>query len=519
MPGLFDFNVAIGRGAHPAGGAFTCAEDLLSEMDRLGIAEALVYHRAAAEADVELGNRLLLEQIEGHSNLHACWVMAPSALGDLPSPSQWVRDAVEHNVRAVRLTPGHSLYSVAGWSLDPLASALAEARLPLIVDFGRRHWSERTTPWDDIKTLCNRHRGLSVVLEGVTVGESRNAIALAEAASNFHIETHCFSVPDLYRLAGEAGVSRQLVFGTGMPVCAGECAVEMLRRADLDSAAMLVLSSGNARRVLDVEGPLPNAQTPAPFDTPLVDMHAHYGSWERTISTVKRPGDIVASMDRCGIEMMVGSSFAAIHGEMRAGNAQAAEIVSAYPDRLFAYCAVNPHWGDEVKDEIGRCFEETSGFVGFKFHCGLHAADLDHPGYVPALEYAHAHKLPVLVHGGGGWDTVPAQYPNASFILAHACAWDGVSQEGAATFAMARDVSNIYLDVAGSAAHRGALRALIDLIGVDNILFGSDFPMFDLAYEAGRVTLSTLSDAEKHAVGRANALRLFTRLPRRPAST
>ena len=98
---LLDFNVALGRSASPVGGSFDDAQQLLGEMRRLGIDEALVYHYLAAEGDVLLGNRLLLAELAGHPELHACWIVAPPVLGDLPAPAAWVDEAVAAGARLV----------------------------------------------------------------------------------------------------------------------------------------------------------------------------------------------------------------------------------------------------------------------------------------------------------------------------------------------------------------------------------------------------------------------------------
>ena len=68
MP-IFDLNVTLGRTASPAGASFETPEQLLAEMQRLRIDEALVCHAIALEADVEYGNALLIEQLRGHPNL------------------------------------------------------------------------------------------------------------------------------------------------------------------------------------------------------------------------------------------------------------------------------------------------------------------------------------------------------------------------------------------------------------------------------------------------------------------
>ncbi|MBN2308671.1 MAG: amidohydrolase family protein [Candidatus Hydrogenedentes bacterium] len=518
---FFDFNAAVGRGAHPAGGAFETGEALRAELSRLGISEALVCHRLAAEADVVKGNQLLLECIDGCPGLYPCWVMAPPALGDLPDPNAWVGEAVACGVRAVRMMPAHSLYTLADWCVGPVVDALHEAGLPLLLDFGTHHWSQRVIPWPDIKRLCERRPELAVVIVGPTVGATRDAVALLRRFPNLHIEMHRFAVPDGYQLLAREGLGGQLVFGTGLPTAAGECATYQCRCSGLEPAEQEAVASGNARRLLGLERPQAAIGSAASGDGApalpgvVIDAHAHFGSWERTISTVKEPEDIIASMDRCGVDVLIGSSFSSIHGEMEAGNRETADIIRGHPGRLYGFCGVNPHLTDRIQDELARCFEGDAAFVGLKFHCGLHAADLDHPGYVPALTYANEHALPVLVHGGGaGWKSVAAGFPRAPMIMAHACGWDGVSTAGRETHAIARDSDNVYVDVAGSAAHRGALRALVDLVGAGKVLFGSDFPMFDLGYELGRVASSELDEAERAAVCGGNALRVFGRLPR-----
>lgn len=513
---FLDFNVGLGR---PAGfrGGFESSQQLLDEMRRLGIAEALVYHLLAAEGDVQFGNRLLVDELRGHANLHPCWVMAPPALGDLPEPAAWVREASAAGVRAVRLFPRHSLYTLSDWCLAPLLSEIENAKLPLLLDFGEHHWSERVVPWDHVRELCFGHQRLSVVVIGCTVGGTRDAVALLRSLPNLYLECHAFNLPDGLGLLAREGLVSKLIFGAGMPARAGECVVWQTRKSGLKPDDADAVSGGNARRLLNATSQEPRSGAevlPMPrFHELVVDAHAHVGAWERTITSVRKPEDIVRSMDRCGIDKMIVSSFASIQGEMRPGNRQTEKILGQFPERLYGYAGVNPHYPEETAEELTYCFDNAENFVGLKFHCGLHGVPLHGSGYEPALCFANERELPVLVHGSGDdqWEEVAQRYPKASFILAHACAWDGRDPAGRETYLPFRDIENLYVDVAGSAAHRGALRALVDLVGVDKVLFGSDFPMFDLAFELGRVLLSELEPEEKKAICGGNATLLFFR--------
>jgi hypothetical protein len=510
----FDFSAALGRmAASPAG--FSSPAELKAELSRLGIHEALVYHQLAAEADVDFGNRQLSCAIEGEAGLYPCWVMTPPTLGDLPEPAAWVREAVAAGVRAVRVFPRHSLYSLGDWCCGPLCAALEAEGLPLILDFGERHWSERLVPWGEVRELCARYPRLPVVVTAVTTGEARDAVGMLRHAPNLHLECHAFSVPDVFRTLAREGLVSRLLFGTGLPARAGECAVEQAARSGLSPEELSALCAGNARRLLGLDPSSCDAEiSPAPTRGPVIDMHAHCGAWERTLTRIRAPEDFLGEMDRCAVQQMVVSSFAAIHGETPLGNAQTAEFVSAGEGRVFGYMVVNPHYPEETRADLRRYFEDEPGFVGLKVHCTLHGVQAQHPGYGEALEFASDQGLPVLVHGGGqdDWRGVAARHPGAPIIMAHGCLWNGFDSAGREQYAALRTVPNLYVDLAGSGVHRGALRVLVDLAGADKVLFASDFPMFDMAFALGRVVRSTLSPAEQTAICGGNARRLFRRI-------
>ena len=516
MP-IFDLNVTLGRTASPAGASFETPEQLLAEMQRLRIDEALVCHAIALEAYVEYGNALLIEQLRGHPNLYPCWVMAPPAFGDLPDAGAWVERARAAGVRAVRLAPKHSHYSLAAWCTGPLPGPLERARLPVLLDFGEHHWSQSPIPWNDVLDICRRFPELDVVVLGVSVGDTRNSHAALREAANLHLESHAFALPGLYGLMAREGWLERILFGTGMPRCAGENRVFLLLHSGLKQAGLTAASWRNAHRVLHIDAmPATDHLRREPVNWPkgaVLDIHAHYGSWEATSSPVNRPEDIVESMHRCGVHKLIGSSFTAIHGETRLGNEQTAHIVRKYPDFLFGYCVINPNFPGETAEELERCFDGAENFVGLKLHCGLHGKPVHDAGYAEALAYADEHALPVLVHAHGddNWTDTTQRYPNAPFIVAHACAWNGWEPEPP-VISLAGEIDNLYLDVAGSAAWRMGLARLVARTGVRKVLYGSDYPMFDLAFEIGRVAMADLSDLEKLAIGGGNAARLFTRL-------
>ncbi|MBM3290476.1 MAG: hypothetical protein FJY92_10015, partial [Candidatus Hydrogenedentes bacterium] len=365
------------------------------------------------------------------------------------------------------------------------------------------------------REVARAHPALPIVLVGANIGDVRPLSALLRELPNLHIETHAFIPPDALEQFAEAGLADRLLFGTGLPRRAAECAVGQLRAAAVGDDAFCAIAAGNAARLLRLDV-TPTWTTPAErrHGFEVIDVHAHIGSWERTTTPIKGPRAFLASMDRCGVAKMVFSSFTAIHGETRTGNDETARAIAQGEGRLFGYAVVNPNSPYESLTDLARLFDGPSGFVGLKLHCQLHGAQLHDAGYAECLAFADTHALPVLVHGGGEdrWDEVACAYPGANFIVAHACAWDGRAAAGRALYERVRTTPNLHVDVAGSAAHRGALQALIDLVGPEKILYGSDFPMFDLGFEVGRVAFAEVPCEQKRSILSENARRLFGRM-------
>ena len=72
---------------------------------------------------------------------------------------------------------------------------------------------------------------------------------------------------------------------------------------------------------------------------------------------------------------------------------------------------------------------------------------------------------------------------------------------------------NFYLDLSGTGLFRhGVLRALIDRVGVEKILFGTDYPICNPYMYVGGVGLDPLlTRQEKEAIFGTNARGLFAR--------
>jgi len=247
---LFDANCRLGPSDLTASGAPVTVPDLEQEMDRLGIAEALVYHASASGYDPEFGNTQLLQELSTASRLHPCWVVMPHYTGEMEDPATLIPRMLAAGVHAVRMLPAVHRFSISGWSVDELLGELNTHRIPLFLDFGRSHWAEEVVNYDAVARICREFPSLPVVLVREGIGSSRYLYPLLECFGNLHLELSYYQASD-----GVADICRRfgaerLLFGTGLPEYSGGPAISMLYFSGISFEDKKRIAGGNLRNLL-----------------------------------------------------------------------------------------------------------------------------------------------------------------------------------------------------------------------------------------------------------------------------
>jgi predicted TIM-barrel fold metal-dependent hydrolase len=169
-----------------------------------------------------------------------------------------------------------------------------------------------------------------------------------------------------------------------------------------------------------------------------------------------------------------------------------AEAVDKHPGRLIAFAGIDPR-RNKAAEMVGTFLKEW-GMKGIKFHpaAGFYPNDgACYPVYEKALE----HGVPVLLHAGEVMkplhfkyckpiyaQEVAMDFPDLSIILAHT---GGCWHQEAV--AICSSSTNVYLDISlwqSRLLHPlefyRALRALLDSVSWQRVLFGSDYPFLKL---------------------------------------
>ena len=260
--------------------------------------------------------------------------------------------------------------------------------------------------------------------------------------------------------------------------------------------------------------------------TPLVDHHQHISSPANSDASGAPPGRrlpssaqaLIAFLDSAGIRRAVVLSVAYQWGgysrtteneyeRVKAENDWTAQQVALYPDRLVAFCSVNP-LKPYALDEIARCARDPRLRTGLKLHFGNSDVDVHDTMQVAQLQRvfraADANRMAIAVHAHANFnkkrpygraeaqiflDRILPFAPNVTVQIAHLAGagdYDDAADSAAAVYAEAIAVhdprtAHLYFDVSGIAGieemapeRRDGLVRRMRQIGFDRLLYGSD---------------------------------------------
>ena len=308
-------------------------------------------------------------------------------------------------------------------------------------------------------------------------------------------------------------------------------------------------------------------------DFPFIDAHVHtYPSREIGRQAMMDSGrtdyggtvdEILELMDRCGIQQAVmvnmtpvaDMSDAALArlprdlspdqraeaeeeirrqmiGRLQRRNRWTCQVAHQNP-RLIPFIGLDPSMSEEelLQEIEARRAEAARGPAGARLGgIKLHpAAQRFYPNdrrLWPVYERAQELGLPIIFHSGAGaYAPGPADYahpkhfpqvlsafPRLTVVLAH-LGWG----DFAACAAIARDYANAFFDCCGfingtepsPAVSDEEAAAALRSVGIQRVMFGSDYPWFDPILDAQRIQRLPLTDAEKRAVLHDNAVRIL----------
>ncbi|MBO7214396.1 MAG: amidohydrolase [Clostridia bacterium] len=203
-------------------------------------------------------------------------------------------------------------------------------------------------------------------------------------------------------------------------------------------------------------------------------------------STVETDWELLKSLNDCAITLKDYYKGAYIHG-----------------------CHVHPNFIEESIKEIDRFKASGTNLIGelvpWRFHYNEYASD----NMKTILDYASEKGMILSIHPTtpDDMDNLCENHPNLIIVGAH----PGEGEQYIRHVERAKKYKNYYVDLSGSGIHRyGATKRLVNEIGADKVIFGSDYAICNLQmYVDGVKNDYLLSTEEKRLILSENAKRIL----------
>ena len=234
--------------------------------------------------------------------------------------------------------------------------------------------------------------------------------------------------------------------------------------------------------------------------------------------------ELIADMDKNKVDISVITNIGwTTHELCVETNDYILESVARYPQRLIGFCTVQPNSYAAAIAEIERC--ATGGIRGVgEMRPDMQLFDLkDEQVMEPFIEVIRKYKLILLTHAsepvgheypGKGGVTPDILYPfitsfaDLTIVCAH---WGG----GLPFYALMPEVKqalhNVYFDTAASPFLYSpqVYNQVIQLVGGDKILFGSDYPLLTQNRLLSEINSLDLPEETRNLILSGNAQRLL----------
>ncbi len=210
-----------------------------------------------------------------------------------------------------------------------------------------------------------------------------------------------------------------------------------------------------------------------------------------------------------GVIALDNKAFPTLWDKVRDNNDTALALWEQYGDFYIPGFHIHPDYVEESIAEIHMMHAKGIKLIGelVPYIDGWSDDCLENLTVI--LKEAAKYSMVVSFHTGGHdfLDDMVAQNRDIPIVAAHPGECDSVLRH----IARMKKYDNCYLDLSGTGLFRyGVLRRLIDEVGADRILFGSDYPTCNPAMFLGGVMNDPLiTDAEKEKILSLNAKKLL----------
>lgn len=511
-------------------------EVLIEEMEWCGIHGALVAHWTGKEYDPSYGNRKLLRELKKSSRLHGVWSVMPHHTGEMLPPRDVVQEMRDNGIRAAKMYPRTHHYFFNEDTCGGLLSAFEEEGILLLVEGGAMYAPDvfdanNQVLLSELDAAMSAHPRLRVLLLGSRWEATRYLHTLMAKHENLYLE---FSNHQANRAlevySGWFGTER-LLLGTGAldkSMGAAKAFVDYCTLTDdqkdliagKNLAGLLHLDSlPGPYRAQSVRDPILRAAKAgkALRDTLIIDSHAHI-SHEGAQGTgfMHQPfSDAPSMVERAktmGISSACISAWIGVWSDYEDGNEIVHDAMRRFPKFYRGYATLQPQYVKDWKREIAKVHGRYR-MGGLKPYFPRTGLAYSHPGWAPWFEFGNRHRCYTLIHPSDNFvadmNALIPRYPDMWFILAHTGGSFGSARDG---IEIAKKFPNVSLEITLTSVTYRVIEFMVDHVGADRVLFGTDQPMRDPIPQFGWLAYSHCTPGQKQKMFGENMRAILRRV-------
>lgn len=251
----------------------------------------------------------------------------------------------------------------------------------------------------------------------------------------------------------------------------------------------------------------------------IIDAHMHLGPNPARMVPDQQVESLVALMDHLGIERCISANRLSMMGQYEEGLANDLAASKISNGRIYSFCLYDTRTPEAAVKSI-LAHKDDKRCVALKVLPINDSTHADDERYRPLWEVARTVDKAIMAHTwdvssynpsqvyavAGKFEKWLAEYPDVPFVFGHCGGrYNGMKQ----AIELGKTYPNAYYDITGDLWQPGFLEALVDAVGADRVLYGSDYTMIDARPMLGVVCGAALTNIEKEKILYHTAARLY----------
>lgn len=243
----------------------------------------------------------------------------------------------------------------------------------------------------------------------------------------------------------------------------------------------------------------------------VIDFHTHpFIEEENNFCIHDKNIDFIADMDRAGINVFCGSVITRSESfyDIKKCNRDAIVLKKTFGDRYIPGIHVHPDYIEESQKEILLAYENGVKLVGELVPYMNGWKNYSKKEFYEILDFSKKYGMIFSLHpmNYDEQEKMALENKDIQFVFAH----PGEKYDVDCYIEIMKKCENTYLDLSGTGIFRyGVIRYMVDKIGAERIIFGTDYPICNPKMYVNAVLGEKLTDRERELILSGNAKRLL----------